>query len=274
MTVQEPRVGFGIDLSGYSTGKTAVAKALRSGGVVSVEVLNDPVFSDKLDGTAGIAQQALREVGRLTAFMAEGHLCVDVPIDLQSLGANTPKHLWELTLRPIDKAFSGLPPLADRIGSPVARFRHTLDVMGKTGRSRLGKDLFETYPAASLKLLGLPTTKGSYKNQQVDWDGHAWRATPTNGPAAVLAELASVFALVPDEPMSLNDDEFDAIVCALTAIAEHPERLATEALRVEMHNRLKVDGTHAEPSGYVLLARRPAGPVRVSRRSVDQKESA
>jgi hypothetical protein len=118
--------------------------------------------------------------------------------DLQDL--NNPdraEYIWQLTLRPIDRAVRAMPPLADRIGAPAARFAAIM----REGRfaGRLGKTPFEAYPAGTLKMLKVKA--GSYK-----------------GASGVLA-LRSLCGMLNVEPHVDSDDDFDAIICAITAAA-------------------------------------------------------
>jgi hypothetical protein len=88
-----------------------------------------------------------------------GRVAGDVPIDLQNLLVpDQAVAIWELTRRPIDKKLNAMPPLADRIGAPVARFSAIM----RAGdfHDRLGEDLFETYPAENLRRLEF---SGNYK---------------------------------------------------------------------------------------------------------------
>ncbi|HWB31690.1 MAG TPA: hypothetical protein VG714_00790 [Acidobacteriaceae bacterium] len=162
-----------------------------------------------------------------------GPVAVDIPIDLQGLGGPAQiSFVWELTRRPVDRALGALAPLADRIGAPTARFRNIVDAGGFG--SSLGSRLFETYPAGSLKRLGLK------------------RSDIITAPGNML-----------------NEDETDAAICALTALPEW--RLEGQPLADSLARQFEENGMAAGrqlPLGYVLLKANPAKRVHVSRQDV------
>src|SRR5579872_1480207 len=161
------KISYGLDLAGYSTGKSSLAKATFNGSTeLSVVVYRNHPFAEKLEGWETVGPLVERE-RRLLRFMQP--LYVDVPIDLQGLPNQTGvRFTWQLTKRPVDFAFSALPPLADRLGSPVARLAYLL----VADRSALGSGLYETYPAASLEpMLG---GKRSYKGKTAKWKDGNW----------------------------------------------------------------------------------------------------
>ena len=148
---------YGLDLAGYSTGKSALARADYecSNGTVQVRIMSISKNPFAVKRKRKCVLDVTRERDWIESRLAKSRLCVDIPIDLQGLMGLDPSperdgwrgtpFLWEQTLRPVDYAFDALPPLADRIGSPVARFR---TILTKGQRNQLGHRLRETYPRA------------------------------------------------------------------------------------------------------------------------------
>ena len=123
---------------------------------------------------------------------------MDIPIDLQDLiEPHRVEYIWQLTRRPIDRAVNAMPPLADRIGAPVARFAAIM----REGNfaALLGQTLFEAYPAATLKKLEIEA--GQYKGVKG------------------LKALTALCTALRIEPHVENDHDIDAIICAITAAA-------------------------------------------------------
>jgi len=245
-------IGFGLDLSGYSTGRTTLAAVQISGHTAEAVVLRESAFS-KYRGGVDDGQKALKEEREALSWcLARGPVAVDVPIDLQ--GLPTPEgyqFIWELTKRPVDYAFDALAPLADRLGACVARFKAVVatDVL----RAELGRRLFETYPAGSLRVMGAPYQ--GYK-------GVAGRHLCT----AIAHTLGF-------HHCDLSDDELDAIICAVTAVAPDGCRLEGKRLVQRMHTikpfTAKTRLGHREPDGFVLLERWPAYRLTVSRKDFE-----
>jgi hypothetical protein len=107
---------FGLDLAGYATGQSALARAtVNDDGPPTVTILTDSLFSCEIHGADNLPAVCATEVGCLQAMLKEGPLFIDVPIDLQRLLApQNPRFVWQLTKRAVDQAFGGLPPLAVR----------------------------------------------------------------------------------------------------------------------------------------------------------------
>src|ERR1700737_3147090 len=108
-------LGFGLDLAGYTTGRTAFAAAEHHDGDAEVVIFKDSVFSQNRKWKSGDRLSAILavEVETMARCLRLGPVAVDVPIDLQNLlKPQTATHIWELTNRPIDKALRALPPLA------------------------------------------------------------------------------------------------------------------------------------------------------------------
>jgi len=176
--------------------------------------------------------------------LARGPVAVDVPIDIDGLRRNeSAKRVWELTLRPIDRTLKALPALADKIGAATARFQNIL----ATGylHQRLGKRLFETYPAGSLRRLSL--------------DCRGYKGDTTTA-SLKRKEIARALRIGECE---LSDDELDAAICAITALPRY--RLGgldlSESLALSLHQI---------PKGYILLRTSPAVRVIVAHEEAER----
>jgi Protein of unknown function (DUF429) len=190
--------GFGIDLAGYMTGKTSLAFAETAGRAAHVTILKNSCLSIKHKSNANFDAVIANDVAALRQCFEIAPIAVDVPVDLQGLpNVKRPKELWELTRRPIDMALNGLPPFAAFIGAPVARFAAIISA-GKFEKL-VGESLFEAYPSQTWKKAGIEA--GKYK-----------------GNAGTDARILLCKGLN-IEPCVDNDDDIDAIICALTAAA-------------------------------------------------------
>lgn len=249
------QVAFGIDLAGFSTGKSGLAKAQRDeSGNITATIFRGHPFARSSKGFARIDDVVGEEARTLIHLLSTGVVLIDMPLDLQSLSdPKSAKLIWELTKRPVDYVFSALPPLADKIGSPVARAQIILATIMDRSPShiRFGDNLYETYPAGSLELIGLP--RKGYKGQSVTFVEGKWRGES-------LATIANGLKLKADDEVSLNDDDVDAIICALTGVVDSSDALETDQLENEIADRLdqslppsapKTDPT--PPQGYRLL---------------------
>jgi predicted nuclease with RNAse H fold len=139
--------GFGIDLAAYGRRQgTAIVAAQRS--EKTLWVLEGTVFDNVFAGPQRIKEQLSSERELLMFLLKRGQVAVDVPLDLQNLPyTEMPTYNWELTLRPVDRAFQAMPPLASYLGHCVARFQCHFRALQKDA-------LVETYPAAIRELSG------------------------------------------------------------------------------------------------------------------------
>jgi hypothetical protein len=119
---------YGLDLAGFSGGNSGFARAdATPDGCIIVTVYDGHPFANKKQRRDPIAEQIALEWQWVWACCQRGAFLVDTPIDMQ--GLPNPEHvtfLWELTMRPVDRAFGAMPPFADRIGAPAARFQHVI----------------------------------------------------------------------------------------------------------------------------------------------------
>ena len=259
---------FGLDLAGYSSGKSGFARADRqTDKKIFITIYQNNLFCRHLKGRERLPDIAEHERQVIESCLDRACLVVDVPIDLQGLPNVNPVHFkWELTLRPVDFAFSALPPLADRIGAPVARFINWITKIQKNA-TLLGQTLWETYPSASLQLLNLRST--GYKGKSAIFEANEWRAAhPGHQP---LANIINELDWLCEEGLKLTDDEFDAALCALTGVADARARVQGDRLEEVILNRISRgtekahrDHIRATPAqGYVLLELPPMEPVYV-----------
>jgi len=191
-------IGFGLDLAGYTTGKTTLAVVEIEGQNVKATMLRESALSVKRNGGDALKEVLRKEAAVLRRCLNIGPLAVDIPIDLQDL--RTPidaEYIWQLTRRPVDRAIGAMPPLADRIGAPVARFAAIMREGDFDGL--LGEKLFEAYPAGTLKMLKIEA--GHYKGE---------------AGADALVRLCETLRI---KPRVESDDNIDAIICAITAAA-------------------------------------------------------
>lgn len=250
------KTAFGLDIAGYSTGKSGFVRACyKSDNSIVVTVYRGHIFSKKYSTKDSLDNVANRERELLLACCRNSSLMVDIPIDLQDLlHPNNAAFVWQLTLRPVDYAFGGIAPLANYIGAPVARFHNIISV--STGMDEIepivGKNVFETYPARSLGLLKLPDKM--YKGHKISFKNGHW----TGG---VAAEIAEGLGLIAKNGDILNDDELDAIICALPGVVDDDLILQGDELKHEIsksiNNKLKNENIECldvnPPLGYVLL---------------------
>jgi hypothetical protein len=231
-------IGFGVDLAGYATGKTCFAAARWQGECVEATLFSNSAFSANIryQTTADIAPVLAEEVRTLRRCFKIGPVAVDVPIGLQNLLVpERVSRIWELTLRPIDRALGAIPPLADRIGSPVARFRSIM----RAGAfdDRLGRSLFETYPAGTWLLNGVVSRGYKGKNR-----------------AIACGDLCAKLNITPTLP---DDDAIDAVIVAVTAAA-NADHLVSDADFAERLHDLGTEKRYELPRGYRLLKTLPS----------------
>lgn len=245
---------IGIDVAGYSTGKSGVV-ALRKlpAGNFEACVVRDSPFSAKVKGVSKLDRVVSAEADFIDAMCSVAPVYIDVPIDLQDLMGDTPvEYAWQLTKRAADVVFGGLPPLSDKIGSPVARIRNLL----KHCSGDLGSEIFETYPAASLALI--LSKKPKYKNSDL-----VLGEAPLD-PSAGLPLLAKLLGLSGPVGCRITDDDIDAILCALCGLVD--EECVLQGPDLEQHLASQLPPHHfasaamfgdVAPKGYVLLRQLP-----------------
>lgn len=227
-------IGFGLDLAGYTTNKTSLAAIESREKHADVFLLRNSSFSQQRATTSLVESIARQEATDLQRCINLGHIAVDIPIDLQGLPRPpAPKEIWELTLRPIDNELRAMAPFADRIGAPVARFMAIMRY-ANLSNDALGRSLFETYPAATWQKLGI--NPGSYKSRRKE------KAKERKEACVALCKSLGI------QPVLESDDDIDAIICAITAVApeDHLCNKADYGIRTEWL-----------PRGFRLLKKNP-----------------
>lgn len=214
---ESTREAFGLDLSGF-TKRSGLAFARRNGSSINLHLITDhPLDVNFADRKRRWSET---EAAFIKCLVGRAPVYVDVPIDLQKLHSpdQVVKAWWQLTMRPVDKILDGLAPLASFLGVPVARFQRICRECAEI--VKLGQNVFETYPAASLSFIDEQGT--SYKRGKIRYTGNGWEATREDNHRdaerdARMMQLAVQLELVAQEDETeLDDDALDAILCALT----------------------------------------------------------
>jgi hypothetical protein len=278
---------LGWDLAGYGDSGSALCRADRGGESIAATILDAPfICRPRHKIGSAIDSTVDAEVEMLRRFARTGNTFLDVPIDLQLL-ARFVDHLqheralyyWQLVKRPVDHVFKALEPLACNLGFAVARTSHILGrLAAENAGVKLGDNLFETYPAATLQLVWDTNQwiEAKYKGGKIIYRDGKWQGQADkkkNGAArskeerknAGLATLANNLGFRAAEGFALNDDEFDAITCAMTGCAPgctvQGETLATVIRKklAKLHGEAEWITTVKPPDGYVVFDRLPAG---------------
>lgn len=276
---------LGWDLAGYGDSGSALCRADRTGDTITAAVLRAPfICRPRHKITASIHATADTEVEMLRRFASIGNTYLDVPVDLQLLGRlvdhlqnEQATYYWQLVKRPVDHIFKALEPLASNLGFAVARTSHILGRLASEGAGlKLGENLFETYPAATLQLVWDTNnwTEAKYKGGAIAYHNGKWQGKPAKTKSeksrmkeerknAGLGALATQLRFDAPEGSEMDDDEFDAALCAVTGCipdcAVHRESLSTI-----IRHRLRKGYGQAEwianvepPEGYVVFDRLP-----------------
>lgn len=227
--------GFGLDLAGFSNPRGTVLAAIkREKNEANVILLGESPFSTRL-GDDRFEKRLESEIAILKNLLEIGPIAVDVPIDLQGLPLKQVTEPWQLTKRPVDEAFGGLPPLASWLGACVARFAAIIPCDLK--EKELGVRLFETYPAACLRQRFGENCSDVKHYKLADRK----KAEVASGARRRLCKGLNIKCVRPE----LSHDELDAIICALAAVASVDEIVAEDE-----YNRKKAQPI---PIGYRLL---------------------
>lgn len=138
-------------------------------------------------------------------------VAVDVALTADLPGET--RFLWELTQRPLDFAFYGDSPRADRVGEFGERFRAMLAASAFT----LGKDLLETAPAAAVELMDF---RGQFRDGACHHGKNGWKADDgEKRPDKLLAKLFAELGVNPGQGAErLDGDDVAAMLCALAAL--------------------------------------------------------
>lgn len=277
---------FGWDLAGYGKSGSALCRADRDGDTINARVFRVPVICcPKLKIDSSIQATVEVELEMLRRFAKIGNTYLDVPVDLQLLARimdhredELGLYYWQLVKRPVDHVFKALAPLASNLGFAVARTSHLLgQLAGENVGLMLGENLFETYPAATLQLVRQTNkwTEAKYKGGKVIYHDGKWHAhsgkrkdeqagnkrRKNDG----LATLATTLGFRAAEDDEMTDDEFDAVICAVTGCL--PDcTLSRESLATTIRNMLVNEtvntrsvATMEPPRGYAIFDHVPPG---------------
>jgi len=169
---------LGWDLAGYGNSGSALCRADRNGDTITATILSAPFICRPRHRIATAIHSTVDvEVDMLRHFARIGNTYLDVPVDLQLLGQlvdhcqdERVHYYWQLVKRPVDHVFNALEPLASNLGFAVARTSHILGRLAAENVAlKLGSNLFETYPAATLQLVGNTNqwTESTYKGGRI-----------------------------------------------------------------------------------------------------------
>ncbi len=278
---------LGWDLAGYGDSGSGLCRAKRRGETITATVLRAPfICRPRHKIISSIHQTVEIETEMLDRFAKIGNTIIDVPIDLQLLGRiadhsfdERVQYYWQLVKRPVDHVFSALEPLGSNLGFAVARAAHIVgQITGEASGAKLGTTLFETYPAATIQLICASNewTESKYKGGEIVCSDGKWHGQPSTSKNADtrqkqdrknagLATLANYLSFSADEGFGLNDDEFDAVLCAVTGCV--PEcTVRDQALGkiisdwlTAAHENLDGIGNVEPPMGYMVFDKLPSG---------------
>lgn len=243
----EMETHFGIDLSGYGKRETVVAKLSRTKAKEIKVELDHSLQQETFKGKDHLDEALERDVKKIKEVLEvpDSKVAIDVPIDLQGL-EDFPQgeKVWSLTKRPIDQAFNGQPPLASYIGYLVARFQAVLNRGGL--REEVGKRIFETYPAGSMKLMNI--------------DSKGYKSSP-EARRRLIKDLN-----ISSPGTKLSDDHIDAILAGLACFDE--VSLEGEELAERINLEYPIDGFNFKsknlPKGYRLVSDIESLDIRVT----------
>jgi hypothetical protein len=254
----------GINLSAFGLARRPIVAAAALGDKGDVRVSLTPATMFKGKYKLSDATEATFAEWRAGLLELPRPIGVDVAIDIDALGAGGNRRapglrqLWELTHRPIDFAFYGDAPLADRVGEFGVRFRSLL----AASVFELGDDILEVYPRATVELLEF---RGQYAGGAAHHGGSGWKADDRSKRAdKLMAKILAELGVNPGQGgENLNSDDLDAILCALTALGASlgqgvmsgDELNAEIAERVARRANSDPDENHTAPGATAVLAR-------------------
>lgn len=218
---------IGIDLAGYSSGRSSIAVLQQLEDGVAVDWLKNSPFQKKYSGSDRLANVLQEEREFLTDLMKRHSVLVlDAPLDLTWFQTDRKldpaNRLWALQYRPFDYLFGAMPPLASRLGALAAR----ADGLIQSAGLELGETVFESYPAGSLALL-IEKIAIPYKGCVAEFRKGTWTApgAPPKSQEGIglpwlLNHLTEHFGLSWDFPdrFHLSDDDLDALICGLVGL--------------------------------------------------------
>jgi len=259
MKKNSKKIVFGLDLGGFRKCNSALAMAVRSEeGQITVTIFRSHPFSGARNSWETLPNEEVEFLTWLNQEDNSAALFVDCPIDLQTLLCQLDlrgpgkcveelSFIWELTHRPIDKAFGGLAPIASNLGFLVARFLRVLKQSRTQGL--VGEKVFETYPRAALEVFMNSRNPPAYKS------GKAKER------AKKRKKIQKTLKLHLDGNAVLSENRLDAVICALVGLCERENQLERKMRRKLTAIAGKIRRQRLErmkpPEGYVL----PAGEI-------------
>ena len=152
---------FGWDLAGYGKSGMAPRRADPQDNTISATVFRALFICCPKLNIVCRSTTPWRSSWKCSPLAKLGNTPLDVPVDLQLL-ARVVDHRkderlldhWQLVKRPVDHIFKALEPLGSNLGFAVARTSHLLGrLVSENAGLKLGENVFETYPAATLQLV-------------------------------------------------------------------------------------------------------------------------
>lgn len=170
------KVAWGLDLAGFSNNKQGLARSERDNNdnIISTKVYNKHPFKHTIKSTQS-PRAAEERISMLNKCIP---IYIDLPIDTQLLPDSIcVEYVWQITKRAIDKCFNALGPYGSNMGSYVSQVKCLL----QKSDLQLNKNLFETYPRASLYLLHkLIGYKSSNCEIKVIFNNNIWSPSTNN----------------------------------------------------------------------------------------------
>lgn len=232
-------------MGGFTTSlKTKLVRADRIGRNVYITLFdNHPLQKPVSDN---IPLMPILESGaKLLRLFQSKEIYVDVPIDLQGLPyVNKPQYVWQAIKRSVDMINDALSPYAHTIGSQVTRFDHLLQIA--FNKKKYNRTIIETYPKKSLMNLDLYFNK--YKGLSVascpGWK-QEWlvvkqkmsKDKDIKNCSRLVNNLNKLGIIAYGRNLRIDDNVFDAIICALTGIVEYRHRYSSKEIHSIINSR-------------------------------------
>lgn len=246
------KVAWGLDLAGFSNNKQGLARSERNNNnIISTKVYNKHPFKHTIKSTQ--SPRAAEE--RISMLNKCNPIYIDSPIDTQSLPDSIcVEYVWQITKRAIDKCFKALSPYGSNMGSYVSQVKCLL----QKSDLQLNKNLYETYPRASLYLLNkLISYKNSRSVIKVKCDNNIWSPLTNNSTNKHLTKryglpcLCNELGLKARDDTVITDNEFDAIICSLCGVVD--DRHLLKDFELTKYLTSHFSEYFCSPRGYRLL---------------------
>lgn len=245
------KVAWGLDLAGLSNPKQGLARAERDNNKsISIKIYNKHPFKQIKRSTE--PPQVEKRINMLNKC---NPIYIDSPIDTQSLPDSIcVEYVWQITKRAIDKCFNALSPYGSNMGSYVSQVKCLL----QKSDLQLNRNLFETYPRASLYLLhksiGYKSSKCEIK---VKCNNNIWSPSANNSTNKYMNKyyglscLCNELGLKATDDTVITDNEFDAIICSLCGVVD--DRHLLKDCELTKYLTFHFSEYFCSPRGYRLL---------------------